>query len=309
MKKDKFTVSIGIPVYNEKEGIENLLDSIIRQDANNFNLDSIFVLCDGTNDGTDTIVEKLAKKDSNIRLINDRKRKGKIERLKEIFRLNVSDIILVLDGDMVLGRPDVITEIVNYFKKNEAAIVSANNQPVESETFTGKMFNYWSYIWYLARLRFNDGDNVHNIRGCSMAISREFARKINFPPKVNSYARYMYFFCQQQRREFYFAKNALVLYRKPDNLQEYIVQISRASPDKDKLEEIFGSWIKEKYKVPVKYKLLALFDSFFHNPLLFVSSALFNFVTSKYTYKDVRSKNSTIWETAPSTKKRITVPF
>src|SRR3990172_407424 len=130
MKNQKKTLSIGISVYNEAETIENLLISIIRQKKNNFNLEAIYVICDGTNDGTDKIVEKLIKKFPVIRLLNDSKRKGKIKRLSELFKLNSSDIIMGLDGDVILSNVGVIFEIVKYFEKNETVLVSANNQPI-----------------------------------------------------------------------------------------------------------------------------------------------------------------------------------
>src|SRR3990167_5938686 len=117
MKNQKKTISIGISVYNEVGNIENLLYSIIRQDKTEFNLEAIYVICDGTNDGTDILVEKLAQKFSIIRLLNDGKRKGKIRRLSELFKLNLSDVLMILDGDVVLDKSNKIKEVVNFFKK------------------------------------------------------------------------------------------------------------------------------------------------------------------------------------------------
>src|SRR3989338_9662387 len=113
MKKQKKTISIGISVYNEAETIENLIMSIVRQDQTDFTLERIYVICDGTNDGTDILVEKLAQKFSIIRLLNDGKRKGKIRRLSELFKLNLSDVLMILDGDVVLGKSNTINL---YFK-------------------------------------------------------------------------------------------------------------------------------------------------------------------------------------------------
>ena len=309
MTNQKKTLSIGIPVYNEAANIENLIISIIRQEKKNYNLDAIYVICDGTNDGTDKIVEKLLKKFPVIRLFKDGKRIGKVERLSEIFKLNTSDIIMVLDGDVVLSNPDVIGEMMQCFEKNEIALVSANNQPIQGETFIGRVINYGVYIWYLARIRFNNGDNVHNIRSCCIALKKEFARKINFPPQILSYGRYLYLLCQQEKLKFSFAVKSVFLYRKPNNLLDYVLQTRRSQSDRDKFEQIFGKWIRDKYRMPIKYKILAVINSFIHNPILFISFVALKFFINKLPYKNINSKNTAVWETATSTKKPIPTPF
>ena len=309
MKNQKKTLSIGISVYNEAETIENLLISIIRQKKNNFNLEAIYVICDGTNDGTDKIVEKLIKKFPVIRLLNDSKRKGKIKRLSELFKLNSSDIIMVLDGDVILSNVGVIFEIVKYFEKNETVLVSANNQPIYGETFIGRVINYSVYIWYLARLRFNNGDNIHNARSCCLALSKKFAVKINFPSQIRSSGRYLYLLSQQEKLKFSFAVKSIVLYREPNNLGDYVMQKRRAPLSKDKFEQIFGRRVKNKFKIPLKYKLLAVLEAFIHNPLLFISFVAVKFLIKKLPYRNINSKNTAIWETVTSTKKPIPIPF
>ncbi|OGK43387.1 hypothetical protein A3B40_00935 [Candidatus Roizmanbacteria bacterium RIFCSPLOWO2_01_FULL_37_16] len=309
MKNQKKTISIGISVYNEVGNIENLLYSIIRQDKTEFNLEAIYVICDGTNDGTDILVEKLAQKFSIIRLLNDGKRKGKIRRLSELFKLNLSDVLMILDGDVVLGKSNTINEVVKCFEKKGVFLVSANNQPVKGDTLVGKIINYSIYIWYFVRLSFNYGDNIYNARNCCIALRKEFVSKINFPPQIHSYGRYLYLLCQQEKQKFVFAKNALILYRKPNNIREYIMQTRGPFSDKEKFEEIFGNWIKNKYKIPLKYKLLAILNTFTQNPFLFISSVTLKFIIKQFPFRSISSKNSAVWETVISTKKPISVPF
>lgn len=309
MNQQKKTLTIGIPVHNEADNIENLLYSIIRQDKTEFNLEAIYVICDGTNDGTDNIVENLKQKFPVIRSVNDGKRKGKNKRLSELFKLNTSDIFMILDGDVVLGNANVMREIVRCFEKNKTVLVSANNQPIQGETFVGKVINYGVYIWYLARTEYNNGDNVHNIRSCCVALRSEFAREINFPSQINSYGRYLYLLCQQENQKFFFAKDAIILYRKPNNLPEFILQTRRPQSDRDNFELIFGNWVKDKFRLPAKYKILAVINSFIHNPILFISFVALKFFINKLPYKNINSKNTAVWESITSTKKPIPIPF
>ena len=309
MKNQKKTISIGISVYNEASTIENLIMSIVRQDQTDFTLERIYVICDGTNDGTEKIVKKLAQKYSVIHLMNDGKRKGKVERMKEIFQLNLSDIIMILDGDVVLSSQDVLYKVVKCFENNEVALVSANNQPVKADTLIGKIINYDIYIWYLVRSRHNNGDNIFNIRGCCIALSKKFASNLNFPTQIHSYGRYLYLLCQQKKLRFVFAKKAIILYRKPTNISDYISQSRRMVSDRSILQEIFGNRSREIFKIPIKYKLLAVLEAIFQNPILFMSSFALKFFVKKIPISKLNSKNTVFWGMVKSTKKPIPIPF
>ena len=70
----KPTVTIGIPAYNEEANIKNLLDSILSQIQNNFIIDEIIVVSDGSSDKTADIVRSL--NNSLINLIEDKERLG-----------------------------------------------------------------------------------------------------------------------------------------------------------------------------------------------------------------------------------------
>ncbi len=309
MKNNHFTVSIGIPVHNEAENILNLLDSIVRQTHENFKLEKIYVICDGTTDKTDELVTRYIVNKPEIELINDKRRIGKLQRLIEVYKTNNSDIIIIFDGDFILSEPKVLAKIVQYFDDNSVTGVSANNQPLQAKTFTGKLINYWSHVWYLTRIQFNNGDNIHNARGCGMAIRKEFAKQIVFPKDVVSEAQYIYPLCLTSKKRFHFAKDAVILYRKPESLHDYILQSRRSTPEKFRLENIFGVWVKNLYVVPTQFKLSAVVQAFLSNPVLLVTSALFNLIVDKLPYNNVHSKNESVWKRASSTKKAIPVPF
>jgi glycosyltransferase involved in cell wall biosynthesis len=82
---NKPTLSIGISVYNEAETISALLESIFKQTADDYVLENIIVVCDGTTDGTDRIIKKFQKQYSLLQLRFDGKQKGKKARLEELF--------------------------------------------------------------------------------------------------------------------------------------------------------------------------------------------------------------------------------
>ena len=59
----KGCVSVIVPVYNQRQCIEKCLNSIINQTYHNL---QILVIDDGSNDGTDKLLDQYAQLDSRI---------------------------------------------------------------------------------------------------------------------------------------------------------------------------------------------------------------------------------------------------
>jgi len=301
----KLTMTVGIPVHNEAENILYLLESILKQKQETFVLEKILVVCDGTTDGTDRTVKEMAVKNSVVELVEDGMRKGKMARLMEIYNLNKSDIVTVFDGDVVLANNEVIDKMVDNFKEKSIQISGGNNQPLKSETLTGKLINKWSHFWYMARRDFNHGDNVHNIRGCVMALRSEFAKTIRFPAEIVSDAQYIYFYAQSKNAKFAFAKDAIVFYRKPSNVKDYFLQTKRSDPEEKRLRIIFGEKIKAKYKIPKSVSAIALFKTFLEDPIFTLMAVFFHMFSLALPYNEKRNNNEVLWKTPESTKKGI----
>jgi glycosyltransferase involved in cell wall biosynthesis len=64
------TVTIAIPTYNEAENIENLINYFINNSYKNIN--QILIADGGSTDGTQDLVKKIALKNSQVKLINNR---------------------------------------------------------------------------------------------------------------------------------------------------------------------------------------------------------------------------------------------
>src|SRR3990172_809240 len=176
----KLTVTVGIPVYNESANISFLLDSVIKQKQVSFRIESIIVVSDGSNDATVDIVEKYAKRWKNIKVVDHLKRLGKKSRLCELYKINKSDILIICDGDIVLSTPYVIEKMLEYFDDKKVVVVGGNNLPVQPKNFTGKLLYRWSRVWYEIRRNYKMGNNVHNVKGCFMAIRSPFEKELRF---------------------------------------------------------------------------------------------------------------------------------
>ena len=76
-------VTIGIPAYNEEANIAFLLEDILKQRQETFQLKKILVISDGSADATADIARRYES--SGVCVKDDGERKGKAMRLNEIF--------------------------------------------------------------------------------------------------------------------------------------------------------------------------------------------------------------------------------
>lgn len=302
MVKKVFTVTIGIPAYNESKNISFLLDSILKQEIKDFILEKIIVLSDGSTDDTDLKVKKISDRNKNVFHIKENLRLGKNRRLIQLYRLNTSDIFIQFDGDIMLNDTKVISKLVNGFSDENVAVVSANGQPIKGTTFIEKLINTLSRIWYMAIEDINNGDNIYNSYSCALALKRDFAKTLKFYPEIISIGRYIYCVLKQKGLSFKYLDNAVIYYRSPTNLYDYKLQSSRNFDEKDKFVDLFGGWVKDLYDIPKSKKTLSLIKNFISNPIyVLLAIAFLNYAKLLDPVKN-ETVGSQTWEVAKSTK-------
>ena len=104
-------LSFVIPVYNEDQSLKQLYSEII-ENTSNMKYEIIFV-DDGSTDNSFNIMQELAKKDKNVKIIRFRKNFGKAAGLQSGFDAITGDIIFTMDADL----QDDASEIPNFLKK------------------------------------------------------------------------------------------------------------------------------------------------------------------------------------------------
>lgn len=115
-------VTIAIPAYNEKETIEETINSVINLDYPKKKLE-IIIINDGSTDNTGKIVKKIVKenKKNNIRLINQ-KNSGKSVALNNAIAKSKGEFFVCLDADSVV-RKDALKKMLPEFEDPDVAIV------------------------------------------------------------------------------------------------------------------------------------------------------------------------------------------
>jgi len=300
----KFTVTVSIPAHNEEANILYLLRSILVQRGNNFVIEKILIVCDGCTDNTAQLGRNMARKHKKIEVIEDGKRKGKMARLNEIYKMNKSDILITLDADIIVAENNAFKKIVSVFEDPSLAIAVFHQEPVESDFFIGKICAASDRLWIESRIHVNGGDNIHNLQGAATALRKEVVQRIRYPSGLNTDSGYLYMSAKKFGK-FKYVYDAKVLYRAPETLYDFWSLASRAIFHRRKsLMRYLGGDINKEYKIPIKYKIAGMTKMFLKSPLYFLLAIIFNALVRIFPRKD-KAVTSKTWEMAQSAKKAI----
>ncbi|QQR64322.1 glycosyltransferase [Candidatus Roizmanbacteria bacterium] len=121
--KNKQTITIGIPAYNEASNITRLIADLVAQVQRDFLMEKIIVVSDASTDGTADVVEKIRK--TRVEVIENRERRGKAHSLNLIKDKSTSDILLLLDADIRIPDTQFINNLITPIVKGQAAITYA----------------------------------------------------------------------------------------------------------------------------------------------------------------------------------------
>ena len=114
------SISIVIPIFNEKDNIENLLEEIVFC-TKNFNTE-IVLIDDGSTDNTLNIINILANKYDNILVKHFDTNKGQSLAIYEGVKISKNNIIVTLDADGQ-NDPRDIAELLSIYNKKKYKLV------------------------------------------------------------------------------------------------------------------------------------------------------------------------------------------
>lgn len=223
--KEKISVSIGIPAYNEEGNIRKLLESLAKQNISSFQLETIYVTLDDCTDNT--AFEAKSVKSPKIKIIEHKKRIGQSLRQKELFELNTSDVLVLLNGDVLPSSPNFLKNLISPFITRKCTgIVGGKVTPLPSKTFVEQIIN--KSVLYKQKMfeKINNGDCLFLCHGRVRAFSKELIKKIIWKPLLNEDA-YSYIECKRLGFTFFFESSAEVFYRSPQTLSDHYKQSNR----------------------------------------------------------------------------------
>ncbi len=264
----KFTVSIGIPAYNEEANIKKLLSSLLRQKGNSFILKEIIVVSDSSTDNT--VKEIQSVQDKRIKLIQNKKRLGQALSQGKIFKKFRGDIIILLNADVLPDSDFFIQNSIKPFYKNKKiGLVGIKLKLVKAETFFERIINFSASYKNNIFSSWKNGNNLLLCCGRARVFSASFANKLKWRSMVSEDA-YSYLKCLSAGYLFVYNQDAKVFYKSPNSFTDHIRQSKRflAGPD-EMLNYFDAKFVKENYTVPILITLRETLKFFLRNPFYF----------------------------------------
>jgi len=299
--KNKPTVTIGIPAHNEESNIKKLLDSILSQKRDNFELEKIIVISDGSADSTEKKVLEINS--DKIKLIADGERFGKPIRINQIFSEADSDIVIILDADIKLENDLVLDNLIKPFLSGgEVMLVSGKSGALPPINFVQKVVYAGIKIW--DEVKEKSGSMMYFCEGPIRAFKKPLYKEIKFP-STSADDVYPYLFSVKKGYKFHYAEKALARHKLPSTYADYVRQTRRYLDSENIHEKNFGGdFIKKHYTVSLFLKLKVLIKYLFVSP--FWTLAYLSFVARPKIASIFSSQKgineSSLWEIVKSTK-------
>ncbi len=298
------TVTVAVSAFNEEKNVKSFLKSVLSQKEDNFLLERILVISDGSSDNT----VKLAKsfKSSKITVKNYKERTGKSTRLNEIYSTLTSDILVQSDADVVFSHPFVIRDIIQPIIKDEkAGMCGGNPEPLKGETLTERAVNCTSEVYRSFRSSVRGGNNSFSADGRLLAFRKELVKKILIPRDMISNDKYTYYSCLIQGYNYRYVESAVVYFRSPQNIKDQITQVTRFKAGKLRMSRYFpASLVKHEQYIPRILLLKNLLIQFIKHPIL----CSYIFIINRYCQYLAHTKEKSLgakWAIAYTSKSLI----
>ena len=168
-------LSVVIPVYNEKNTIEEIIKRVLAVDLDAVEKELI-VVDDASKDGTINILKDLEKVYPNVKFYYKPENKGKGDTLKVGFSHSTGDYVVVQDADLEYDPQD-IKGLLRALEESKADVIygsrfSGNYEDMSSLHYFGnKMLTIVTNLFF--------GVLLTDMETCYKLMPGDFVRKIN----------------------------------------------------------------------------------------------------------------------------------
>ncbi|HSX09998.1 MAG TPA: glycosyltransferase family A protein [Candidatus Saccharimonadales bacterium] len=304
MKKTK--VTIGIPTYNEEQNIEIILRSLFAQKLETIDIEKILVYSDASSDRTDSIVTKLSKIYPKIKLLKDNVRKGKYFRVNELFKINTSEVLVIIDADIAFAQEVFLETLVNALITDKKAVMtSAHVRLIRAQKFLPKLIHTSFVLGDFVRLNVPNYNVSANFHGTATAYKDSFIKTIDIPTNLLD-PHFFIYLSARKISGFRYCTQAIILQVPPSTIADVAKLMQRSIGKYDaELEKIFGKeMLKEASFVSKKSKIIGVLQCFMWQPFYTPLAIVMNMYIRRLA-KTVKIDKSPIWEVNVSTKKPI----
>jgi glycosyltransferase involved in cell wall biosynthesis len=227
------SITVGIPSYNERQNIVNLLRAIEEQHTPIFEV----LISDDSSDNTPSLVHNFAEHSLlDIQLFHHDTRRGAAAAWNEILQRAAGDIIVLYDADTI-PHPSCTEQLTSHIQGN-VGICASNSQPVQAAGIAGRASVFISKWLRSVRLTLL---SQYTVMGRALAINSSEAKKIEIPTNIIAIDLYMQCKVLEMGRDVIYNDSAIVYFKPANDIHDLASQVIRAVNGHKQLEEYVSS--------------------------------------------------------------------
>lgn len=294
------TLSIGIPTYIVGDHLVITLRSIYAQDVSK--LMRIIVAVDG---GKLSSTVSIKVRHPKLHIMPFSKRKGQATRINDIFQYSTSDLLIILNDDVILA-PDALSTIIKQYEQTGADLLCVSVEPLPGKSILEKILCVGSDIKQAIIRETKNNDSYLSCNGRIMVLSKRLYKQLILPQNLINSDAYIYMYAKQHTYIYSYIDKPLCFYRDPSKIHEYLHQSSRFQNSERENNQYFqGFALSDVYKTPFWVSLRSLGHVFRYKP---IETILYTFIylsarLYRVALKKIIPKNQKYWSTDMSTKK------
>lgn len=283
-------ITIGIPSYNERQNIVNLLRAIEEQ---NIPISEVLI-SDDSSDDTPNLVRNFAQHSIlDIQLFHHDTRRGAAAAWNEIIQKAKGDVTVLYDADTI-PHPSC-TEQLTLDLKGSVGICASNSQPVQAAGIAGRasvFISNWLRSVRLARL------SQYTVMGRALAINSREAKKIEIP--INMIAIDLYIQCKilEIGLDVIYNDKAIVYFKPANDMRDLASQVIRALNGYNQIKDYVSSF---GICLPQQLAIIHTLRNTLKDPLGAMSVAI-GYSLIPYYRSRLEHTDKATWHTATSSK-------
>ncbi len=214
-------ISAGIPAYNEEKTIGQLLKTLLNQPMDDVVLEEVIVETSGSTDSTDTKVREMIQSDSRVKIISERRRRGKSATLDTILRHAEEEVVVFIDGDVFLGDNCVSALLKPLLCDNKVGVASGTVlSKMEENSFFGFLSHFIREQHCELCTHLTKRNMTPKVDGTFYAVRKSVVE--GFPTRVVSDDEYASWRAQSQGYKVVYVPDAVVYTEDPSSFKGFI---------------------------------------------------------------------------------------
>lgn len=301
---NKQSITIGIPAFNEQANIGYLLEDLLKQKFQSLILKKILVISDGSKDKTVEVVKSVKAKKGVITIISYKARKGRAERQNEIMKKADTNVLVLLDADVLITDP-LFLEKISKPILHGADLTSVRVEEIVEKNWMGKILAESMDFKRTLFERVNRGNNLYTCHGRARAFSKRLYKQIKFKESVGEDA-YSYLYTRYCGFKYKFVKNTQIFYKLPETFSDHEKQSIRFFKAQKKFTKEFGSqFLDQENFLSTPFIVTNFFTGMFSRPYLAAYVIIATYLKIKSFISEVSVNQWAVSETSKKIRNAI----